>query len=123
MEDILKQERQKLHMAADNIKQMLGVIESHDEQHFFWAWMQLEENLNAAKQCFIGVSKEFCDKLDKFFETHKHTLSKLSELHKKIKLNPDIEALSEEELKDITKGLEHFLKDLGEKFGFEELEG
>ncbi len=123
MEDLLKQERQKLYMAADNIKQMLGVIESRDKEHFFWAWMQIEENLDAIKQCFIGVAKEYCDKLDQFFENHEHILDKFEKLHKKIKENPNIEALSDEDLNHLIKGLKHMLADLSEKFGFEEFNG
>lgn len=120
MEDLLRQERQKLHMAADNIRQMLEVIESRDKEHFFWAWMQIEENLNAAKQCFAGVSKEFCDKIDEIFKEHKHIFKTRKELHEKLMNNPNIEALTEEELNDITKGFKRLIEDLREKLGLVE---
>lgn len=122
MDDIIKQERHKLHMAADNIKQMLQVIEERDESHFFWAWMQLEANLSAAKQCFIGSSKEFCNKINKLFKKHKNTLKKRDELHKILMDNPKMEALTDEDLKEISKGLKSLLKDLYEMFGLEEFQ-
>jgi len=120
MNDVVKQERSKLHMAADNINQMLQVLENRDEKHFFWAWMQIESNLNAAKQCFLGVSKEFCAKIDKLFEDHKHLLDKREELQKKLMKKPEISALTKEELKEITQGLKSLFNDMSERFGLEE---
>jgi len=122
MDDIIKQERHKLHMAADNISQMLQVIEDKDESHFFWAWMQMESNLNAARQCFIGSSKEFCDKIENIFKKHQNTLDKRDEIHQKLMDNPKMDALTDEDLKEISKGLKSLLKDLYEMFGLEEFQ-
>ncbi len=116
MEDYIKQERQKLRTASDNIKQMLQVIENRDKKHFFWAWMQLESNLQAVKECFNGSSKEFKDKIDKLFNHHGNTLERVKQVHKKLMKNPKIEALTDEELKHIIKGVNYLLDDLHESF-------
>ena len=58
MNEFLKQERQKLHQAADNIHQMLEVIEAKDEQHFHWAWKQRGGNLDAIRSCFVGEKND-----------------------------------------------------------------
>jgi hypothetical protein len=117
MEDIIKQERHKLNTASDNIKQMLQVIENRDKEHFFWAWMQLESNLEAVKECFNGSSKEFKDKIEKLLNHHETTLERVKEAHQKLMKSPTLEALSNEDLKHITKGVHHLLDDLEESFG------
>lgn len=113
MNDVLKQERHKLHMAADNINQMLEILQNRDDDRFDWAWQQLEANIKAAKGCFVGVSKIHCKKIDELFEDHKDLLAKFKQKSGPQKLN-------DEELKELTEGFKAFVEDMSERFNLEE---
>ncbi len=119
---LLKQERQKLHMAADNIRQMIQVIRDRDEKHFVWAWQQLERNLDAVRDCFVGETKEHRKKIDDLFSRHKKLFSlqkKLTEkLFKRLKLND----LTDEDIEKFTKRFISFIQDLSISFDLAEFE-
>ena len=92
MNDILKQERQKLHMAADNMRQMIQVIRERDEKYFLWAWQH----------------KDLIDLKDKL----------TAKLFKKLRMDQ----LTDEDLKRFTRKFIAFIQDMSLQFELAEFE-
>jgi predicted RNA-binding protein with EMAP domain len=122
MNDVLKQERQKLHMAADNMRQMIQVLIDRDEKHFLWAWQQLESNLQAVRACFIGAAQEHREKIEKLFDDHKDLLDLKEKLTAKLfkKINPD--NLSDDDIEKYTNKFIEFIQDMSIQFKLADFE-
>ncbi len=117
MNELVKQERHKLHMAADNIQQMLEVIEAKDEQHFHWAWKQLGANLDAIRACFIGEKNEHRKKIKSLLDDNAETLNLWADVDKRLIGSPEMDDV---DVLKVVSGLKHFLKDLNERFDLDE---
>ncbi|MFC1810613.1 hypothetical protein ACFLZH_03875 [Patescibacteria group bacterium] len=114
MNDVLKQERHKLYMAADNINHMLEILQNRDNERFMWAWQQIQSNVNMAQGCFIDVSKDHCEKIDKLYIDHKKLLDKVRE--------QDPSNFNDAELKALFEEFKTFLDDMSSRFELEEFE-
>lgn len=119
---LLKQERQKLHMAADNIRQMIQVIRDRDEKYFVWAWQQLERNVDAVRDCFVGEKKEHREKIDDLFAQHKKLFSLQKKLTEKLFKRLKLEDLTDKDIEKFTKRFIDFIRDLSLTFNLEEFE-
>ena len=122
MNDILKQERQKLHMAADNMRQMIQVIRERDEKHFLWAWQQLESNLEAVRTCFVGAANGYRDKVKKLFEDHKDLLELKDTLTAKLFKKLKIDHLSDDDIEKYSNAFISFIQDMSLQFELAEFE-
>lgn len=116
MNDIVKQERQKLHMAADNMRQMIQVLLDRDKKHFLWAWQQLENNLEVVRGCFIGATKEHRAKIEQLFDDHKDLFELKDELTAKLYKKLRIDHLSDSEIEKYTNKFIEFLREMTLQF-------
>jgi len=122
MNDILKQERQKLHMATDNIRQMIQVIRERDEKHFLWAWQQLDSNIDAVKACFIGATEEHRNKIKKLFEDHKDLFEIKEKLTAKLYKKLRIDQLTDDDIEIFSRRIIDFIRDLSLQFKLADFE-
>lgn len=119
---LLKQERQKMHMATDNIRQMIQVIRDRDEKHFVWAWQQLERNVDAIRDCFVGETKKHRDKIDDLFDRHAKLFSLQKKLTEKLFKRLRLQDISDEDIEVFTKRFIAFIQDVSITFDLSEFE-
>lgn len=122
MNDILKQERQKLHMAADNMRQMIQVVREKDEKHFLWAWQQLESNLDAVRACFVGAVDGYRDKMKKLFDDHEDLMELKEKLTAKLFKKLRMDQLTDRDIEVFSRKFISFLQDMSLQFELEEFE-
>ncbi|MBD3156804.1 hypothetical protein GF369_03165 [Candidatus Peregrinibacteria bacterium] len=119
---LLKQERQKMHMATDNIRQMIQVIRDRDEKHFVWAWQQLERNVDAIRDCFVGETKEQRKKINDLFDRHAQLFSLQEKLTEKLFKRLTLKDLSDKDIETFTKRFIAFIQDVSISFDLAEFE-